>query len=142
MSIPSEHEIESEVKLEACGQSPRPREIVIERQRIEPIVAIREVEQPQARFGPPLKEAVADEQIELPKIRAGLRRGVARIGLRGPDAVELAEKAERVIVVRVEIQLVQRGLDVRIQLIEPGGASRNIYEGTVQMRIGQFIAAA
>src|SRR5437868_4510150 len=99
----------SEVKLQVSGQHSLPGQVIIESQRVQAVVAVCQIEQSHSRFQPALQKAPPDIDVELPKLLIRSGRSVVIIGLRGPDAIELAEKSARMIIVRVEIQLMQGG---------------------------------
>src|SRR5258706_529320 len=85
----------------------------IKGQRIEPIIAVGEIQNADGQFDMPAWEPITKERVELPEIVAGHFR--RRIALGAPDRLDLAEEAGRMIVNRKEVKLMQRGLRVRIR---------------------------
>src|SRR6185369_17564076 len=69
----------SEVELEAGVEGPLARELRIERQRVQFVILVRDVQHADARLGMATPEAIAGKEIELPEFISGQRARVAAI---------------------------------------------------------------
>src|SRR5207249_3163298 len=97
-----------EIPLQARHQGAVARQFVVKRQRVQTIMMIAEVKQPQLRLGPALEKAVAHVKVLLPKIVSGKIRRIAPIGLLRPDGVALGEETAAEVAGRLEGQLMKR----------------------------------
>src|SRR5262249_7645196 len=113
-------------------------------ERIEPIILVGDVQQANARFSVTIEKAVADENIELPKIITGQVRRISVIALSVPKRFSLAEKAGGMIVNRKQVQLMQNRFDVaaRRKSAHRARAVRDIREVVVQLGLAETIARA
>src|SRR5438552_15685544 len=80
------------VKLETGQQRPFAGQFRVERERIQPVVPVAEVEQTDFELGSPMMKAITDVGIVLPEIIAGNVRRVTAVRLLGPHRVGLAEE--------------------------------------------------
>src|SRR5207249_5998454 len=79
-----------EIKLQTCRQGSLARQLIIQVQRIQPIILIGNVQQTYFHLGDSVGKSVTGKQVQLPKIIAGDVRSVAAVRLNQPDRIELA----------------------------------------------------
>ena len=127
----------SEVQLEADGHRSLPGKIVVEVERVELIILIRDVEEADLYLGCAVKEAIACVEVELPEIRVG-KTGVAVV-LSSPQSLKLAKEAARVIIIRVKGDLLQSRVYV---LIDGTAQTRLVDEPGLKVRASDLITNA
>src|SRR5260370_35447107 len=61
----------SKIKLQTCRERSMARQFGVKIQWIEPVVLIRQVQQPDGKFSLSSRETIASEEIELPEVISG-----------------------------------------------------------------------
>src|SRR5437762_1543449 len=74
----------SEIKFQTHHRRAPPRQFRVQRQRIEPIIAVVDIQNAHAQLHPAARKSVADKDVALPELIARLGWGEARITLRVP----------------------------------------------------------
>src|SRR4051812_29458762 len=101
----------SEVEPETRVEGPLAREFGVERQRVQFVIAVRDIQHTDARFSVALPEAVAGEGVQLPEIIADQRRRIVAIVLRRPDREQFGEETTTMRVRTVKLHLMrERGV--------------------------------
>src|SRR5262249_34184486 len=95
------------VKLETRHQRPFAGQLRIERERIQAVILVGDVQKPNLDLPLPMVEAIANVSVELPEIVAGNVRRVAAIGLLRPDRIKLTEETRGRVVYGEQVNLMK-----------------------------------
>src|SRR5687768_16701115 len=99
----------SEIEFETRVESTLARKFVVERQRVQFVILVRDVQDPKARLGMTAPEAVAGEEVKLPQIVAFQLGRVTIAVLPCPLRLRLGEESARKIVESRKRNLMQDG---------------------------------
>src|SRR6185503_2401835 len=85
------------VEFETGRQGAFARQLGIQRQWVQPIIAVSDVQHANRCFGSAMQKPIADKGIELPEIIARNVRRISLVRLLRPHSIELAEKSRGMI---------------------------------------------